>query len=212
MSSNRKRQSHSVFSFFEHKKKWVACPSVPDYGTKQMKCTRMIGASFCCCLLLIFLMGWIITGCLNPFAPKLTDKLEVGDLVVTQQKTPDEVLQNFKIAYMFQDSLLYSDTIDTSFIFIYLEGTSGQWVSWGREEDLLTTGQLFRHFQVIDLVWNETIDETLNESVSEISKGFNLTLTGEQSGYTISGHADFTFRKGNDEKWRISRWKDWSDI
>lgn len=133
-------------------------------------------------------------------------------MVVTRQKTPEEVLQNFKIAYMFQDSLLYSDTIDTSFIFVYFEGETGQWISWGREEDLVTTGRMFKHFQVVELIWNETIDETIDEDLSEISRGFNLTLTGEQANFTISGHADFTFRKCNDEKWRISRWKDWSDI
>jgi len=163
-------------------------------------------------LFLCILTGWISLGCLNPFAPRLTNQLEVGDLVVTRQKTPEEVLQNFKIAYMFQDSLLYSDTIDTSFIFVYFEGETGQWISWGREEDLVTTGRMFKHFQVVELIWNETIDETIDEDLSEISRGFNLTLTGEQANFTISGHADFTFRKCNDEKWRISRWKDWSDI
>lgn len=169
----------------------------------------------CFRVLLMLLSGIVLTGCYNPFAPELTDRLEVGDLVITQQKTPDEVLQNFKIAYMFQDSLLYSDTIDTSFLFVYFDpsqGSSGQLVSWGREEDLLTTGRLFRHFQVIDLVWNETIYETQKETVSEISKGFDLTLTGDQTSYMISGRAVFTFRKSGDAKWRISRWKDESDI
>ncbi|NQT25639.1 hypothetical protein HQ585_09810 [candidate division KSB1 bacterium] len=195
------------------KRKRFFCSGVLKGHIKERsKIFRNIGVILHILFLLGILSGWISLGCLNPFAPKLTDQLEVGDLVVTQQKTPLEVLQNFKISYMFQDSLLYSNTIDTSFIFVYREGTTSEWVSWGREEDLVTTGRMFRHFNVIDLVWNETIDETLEESVSEISRGFNLTLTGEQSGYTISGRADFTFRKGNDEKWRISRWKDWSDI
>lgn len=165
--------------------------------------------------IMIILLSGSFSGCLNPFAPELSDQLETGDLVVTRQKTPEEVLQNFKIAYTFQDSLLYSDTIDTSFIFVYFDpaaATSGQLVSWGREEDLLTTGRLFRHFQVIDLVWNETIYETREENVSEISRGFDLSLTGEADGYMISGRAVFSFRKCKDEKWRISRWKDESDI
>lgn len=176
---------------------------------------RSRGTSLFSQILLTILAGWVISGCLNPFAPELTDQLEVGDLVITLQKTPEEVLQNFKIAYMFQDSLLYSDTIDTSFLFLFFDpsqGSSGQLVSWGRDEDLLITGRLFRHFQVIDLVWNETIYETSGETVSEISKGFDLTLTGDQTSYMISGRAVFTFRKNSDEKWRISRWKDESDI
>lgn len=153
--------------------------------------------------------------CVNPFAPRLTDSLEASDLIITAQRTPEEVLQNFKIAYTFRDSLLYSDILDTAFLFVYYnpeEGTSGRFVSWGREEDLLTTGRMFRHFQVIDLVWHETIYENVEQDFGEMSKGFDLTLMGEQDAYTITGRAVFSFRQCGDEKWRITRWKDESDI
>jgi hypothetical protein len=157
----------------------------------------------------------LLSGCLNPFAPKLTNSLEGGDMIITSQATPQEALQNFKIAYTFRDSLLYSDVLDTGFLFVYFdpnEGTSGRLVSWGREEDLLTTGRLFRHFEVIDLVWNETIYENEGETLSEISRGFSLTLVGENSTYTLAGRAVFTFEKSKDLKWRITRWKDESDL
>lgn len=166
-------------------------------------------------VLLLFWGVIIGLGCNNPFAPKLTKALTSNDLVVTKQTTPEEVLQNFKIAYTFRDSLLYSNVLDTTFIFSYFdpdEATSGQMVSWGREEDLLTTGRMFRHFQVADLVWNETISESEGETISEMSRGFDLTLVDEKNSYRISGRATFVFKKGNDEKWRIQRWKDFSDI
>lgn len=154
-------------------------------------------------------------GCINPFAPKLTRSLETADFIVTEQGSPEEVLQNFKVAYTFRDSLLYSDLLDTAFLFVYFdpnEGTSGRFVSWGREVDLLTTGRLFRHFQVVDLIWNATLYEWGGEETGELSKDFNLTLVGENSDFKLSGRAVFSFRKCKDEKWRITRWKDESDI
>lgn len=154
-------------------------------------------------------------GCVNPFAPKLTHSLESGSLIVTPQRSLEEVLQNFKVAYTFRDSLLYSDLLDTAFVFVYFdfnEGTSGRFVSWSREVDLLTTGRLFRHFQVIDLVWNETLYRWEGEESGEMSKGFSLTLVGTDSDYRLLGRAVFSFRKCSDEKWRITRWKDESDI
>jgi hypothetical protein len=155
------------------------------------------------------------TGCINPFAPKLINSLETDDLIITSQRSPQEVLQNFKVAYTFRDSLLYSNLLDTAFLFIYYdfyEGTSGQYVSWGRDIDLKTTGRLFRHYQVIDLVWNETLYESQTEESGDLGKSFNLTLIGQNSDYKLSGKAIFSFRKCQDEKWRITRWKDESDV
>jgi len=154
-------------------------------------------------------------GCINPFAPKLIRSLESSDLIITPQRTPQEVLQNFKVAYTFRDSLLYSDLLDTAFLFIYYdfyEGTSGQYVSWGRDVDLMTTGRLFRHFDVIELVWNETLYESETEENGELGKSFNLTLIGQEGDFKLSGRAIFSFRKCPDEKWRITRWKDESDM
>ncbi|MCD6116339.1 hypothetical protein J7K93_04945 [bacterium] len=154
--------------------------------------------------------------CFNPFAPRLKIfSSDTGGLVVTGQKSPEEVLQNFAVSYTFKDSLLYSDIIDTAFVFVYFDpnsGTSGRYVSWGREIDLKTTGHLFRYFQVIDLVWSSTLYELVGDSTGTLGKGFSLTLMGKNENYKISGRAVFTFRKCNDEKWRIVQWKDESDL
>lgn len=165
--------------------------------------------------LIFVLLSGLITACVNPFAPKLTRSMETGDYIVTQQKSAEEVLQNFKVAYTFRDSLLYSNLLDTAFLFVYFnpdEGTSGRFVSWERDVDLVTTGRLFRHFEVIDLVWNTTLYGWQGEETGEIGKGFNLTLVGTGGDYKLSGVALFSFRKCGDEKWRITRWKDESDI
>ena len=169
---------------------------------------RMI-ATLCAGLLIL------CQGCLNPFAPKLTDTLDTSDFIITDQKSPEDVLQNFKVAYTFRDSLLYSDLLDTGFVFVFFdpnEGTSGRFVSWGRETDLITTGSLFRHFHVIDLVWNTTIFGWQSGDKGEMSKSFSLTLVSNESDYTLTGKAVFSFQKCRDDRWRITRWKDESDV
>ncbi len=161
------------------------------------------------------LLGLVLWGCLNPFAPR-QKILGQAQLLVTQQKTPEEVLQNFRYAYVFKDSLLYSGLLDSNFIFVYFDpslGTSGQFVSWGRDLDLKTTGRLFRRFDIIDLVWNSTIYESVQEETAELSKSFDLTLMTSQENIRITGNAVFSFRKSPyDHKWRIIRWKDESNL
>lgn len=157
----------------------------------------------------------IFSNCFNPFAPKLQNSLKL-DQLITDQKTPEEVLTNFKYAYTFKDSTLYSDLLDSSFVFLYFDpnyGSSGRFVSWGRDVDLLTTGRLFRNFSVIDLIWHSTIYSFEEESVAELSKSFHLSLVSKEETINITGNAIFTFKKNpKDDKWRIIRWKDESEL
>jgi hypothetical protein len=164
-------------------------------------------------VLVVGIAGVVCLRCLNPFSPRLDKSIGASD-IVTNQANPGEVLQNFKIAYTFRDSLLYSDLLDTGFVFVYFDpdaGTSGNYVSWGRDVDLTATGRLFRHFTVIDLVWNTTLYEFNEEDRGELSRTFNLTLAGTDSDYHLSGRAVFSFRKCADSRWRITRWKDETD-
>ena len=165
-------------------------------------------------IIFVFLNSFLFT-CLNPFAPKL-ENADNKNLIITEQKTPDEVLQNFKYAYVFKDSVLYSDLLDSSFVFIYFDPnleSSGRFVSWGRDVDLKTTGSVFRNFDVIDLIWNTTIYSFEKEDRAENSKSFNLSLIKNNETINISGNAIFVFKKCDyDNKWRIIQWKDESDL
>ena len=110
-------------------------------------------------LLYILVLLGLTSHCFNPFAPKL-DNTGNQSIVITEQRSPDEVLQNFLYAYTFKDSLVYADLLDSSFVFVYFDpniGSSGRFVSWGRDVDLKTTGQLFRNAETINLTWNSTI-------------------------------------------------------
>jgi hypothetical protein len=158
--------------------------------------------------------------CLNPFAPKLEESPGL-EFLITDQANPEEVLQNFKLAYLFRDSVLYSDVIDSSFTFYYWDtniDASGIQGHWGRDTDLKTTGRLFRIFDMINLNWESSVyTDTLDwnpaqEPVKiEIIERFALKLGQSTEGldYDIWGKALFTFKKNPfDNKWRISHWKD----
>jgi len=155
------------------------------------------------------------SGCLNPFAPALDKNIDLS-AVITEQKTPEEVLQNFQYAYTFKDSLLYSDVLDESFVFEYFDPDlepSGGFVTWGRDVDLATTGGLFRQFDVIDLVWLNTLFSDREGDLEKRFIRFNLSLFGADFNFILTGTAIFTFKKDEtDEKWRIVRWKDESDF
>jgi hypothetical protein len=152
--------------------------------------------------------------CFNPFAPKLQGSLPF-DQLITEQKTPEDVLLNFKYAYTFKDSSLYSNLLDSSFVFVYFDPnyeTSGRLVSWGRDVDLLTTGRLFRKVSYIDLIWQSTILISNEPNDVQLLKTFHLSLINQDEMINISGNAIFSFKKNlKDSKWRITRWKDESD-
>lgn len=157
----------------------------------------------------------------NPFAPTLTDERQSANLILTEQKTPEEVLINFTYAYNFKDSLVYSDLLDSSFLFISKNFATDPVtnLSWGRDVDIKTTAGLFRHFQTINLVWDGTLyphflDEGKTEK--EITKTFTLTLDGGAEVPTVTGRALFIFRKkminppDTSGIWKITRWEDLS--
>jgi len=153
----------------------------------------------------------ILSSCWNPFAPTEGELAGVATLTLTEQRTPDEVLQNFRYAYIYRDSVIYSKLFDTSFIFLYDDpdfgGGAGGDNYWGLDTELRTTGALFRRFDHFSLVWNATI-ATDSSQTGEISltKTFDLTAGGDIS---FSGNAVFDFRENpGDNTWRITRWRD----
>jgi hypothetical protein len=154
----------------------------------------------------------IISGCINPFAPPLTDKEVNINLIITEQKTPDEVLTNFSYAYSFKDSLIYSDLLDSSFLFISKNYATNPVtdLTWGRDTDIKTTVGLFRHFQSLNLVWGiDNIYEYEIDSITvELKKIFQLTLISSDNIPTINGEAYFRFIKNKSGIWKIKLWED----
>ncbi len=174
-------------------------------------------------VLLIFLVLVLFFSCENPFAPGLKQDFEGATLIVTDQRTPEDVLINFKYAYNFKDSLVYADLLDSSFLFISKNFATEPItdLTWGRDVDIKTTVGLFRHFQTLNLTWEGTVyARYLNEerTLKEIKKVFSLVIDGGREIPTIRGEALFVFKKkvlsAKDTSgiWRIIRWEDLSSF
>ncbi len=165
--------------------------------------------------ILFCLLGFIEVSCFNPFAPELNNEIDLSN-VITEQQSPEEVLQNFQFAYTFKDSLLYSDVLDESFVFEFFDTNlepSGGLRTWSRDVDLKTTGSLFRTFDVINLIWLNTLFEENDGELERRFLRFNLNLFSSNENFIVTGTAIFTFRKSSlDNKWRLVRWKDESDF
>ena len=157
-----------------------------------------------------------ILGCYNPFAPELTEREDNTSPIITNQETPKDVLTNFRYAYVFKDSLIYSDLLDSTFIFISKNyGTTPPTdINWGRDIDIKTTVGLFRHFNTLELNWGGILIYNFYEdsTLSEIKITFQLTLDGGREIPTVKGEALFNFRKKPQGIWTITRWEDLSSF
>ena len=152
----------------------------------------------------------IFIGCTNPFAPKLVNENLLTSSFLTDLKSPKDVLTNFRYAYNFQDSLIYSELLDSSFQFIYdnYDAPTPFRDHWERDEDLRTTARLFRHFRDINLTWGTMDIEEIDDVKSIINVSFTLTFDGGTVIPTLNGKAIFNFIKKNSGKWQIIRWED----
>ncbi len=154
---------------------------------------------------------FLITGCLNPFAPVLGDPSES---LWTDQQTVGELLDNFRNSYNLRDSLRYSDCLDDNFTFLFYDVENARDDQWGRDTDLKTTGGLFRNFDEIHLTWYAVagnIQEfAFEDSSLEFNVSFNLSIYGSAGGsyYDLYGLAQFTVFKEENDRFRIITWKD----
>jgi hypothetical protein len=176
--------------------------------------------------ILAMMLVFLVFGCKNVFAPALGDLDGGNSIYRLDQASPAEVLHNFKYAYIYRDSLMYANLIDSDFVFVYYQPGSGSetghYDSWVRSVELRSTGRFLSAFDYIDLIWQTTLDssyfEVLDDEVlserdsifssanfADISKSYQLTL-GDYT--TLIGDASFRFKKGKDGKWRILRWED----
>lgn len=169
--------------------------------------------------LAVVLLVLLTSGCINPFAPSLTDEGIDKNLILTEQHSPEEVLINFSYAYNFKDSLVYSDLLDSSFLFISKNFATDPVtdLTWGRDIDIKTTVGMFRHFETLNLIWEGTVySRFINQekTLKEIKKIFNLTINGGTDIPTLRGEALFLFKKKilNESDttgiWTIIRWED----
>ena len=165
-------------------------------------------------LLLLFLIVslFFLVFCRNPFAPALAGEDAPHSRLLTDQKTPEEVLSNFQYAYTFRDSLVYSEVLDSTFLYksVNYEPYPPEPILWGRDTELRTAGGMFRYFRTLDVVWNTISEPDSSEWPQGIIKHFvtfTLTLDGGQEFAPLNGEVEFKFIL-RDGKFYISYWED----
>jgi len=170
---------------------------------------------------------FLLQSCTNPFAPAKADDAASSSNLLTEQSNPDEVLTNFKFAYTFKDSLVYSELFDSSFVFLSMDYNESPPVpiQWGRDLELKTAGRMFRFFNVLDLdfnppiyqrvIRNDTIQfhpNLLVEKEIESKFTFTLTLDGGSTIPPLNGEVIFIFfcieKENGERKCTISLWED----
>jgi hypothetical protein len=167
--------------------------------------------------LLVFIGS--LLACKNPFAPSLADEDAPHSRLLTRQRNPEEVLSNFQYAYTYKDSLIYSEVLDSTFIFksVNFNEYPPIPILWGRDDELRKTARMFREFRTLDVVWNtlsqpDTIFFPNSSSdgigyIIEHNITFTLTLTGFIDIPPLNGEVLFRFiKRGN--KYYISFWED----
>ena len=161
--------------------------------------------------LIFFLILLLFGSCMNPFAPKL---VEGKQSIITDQKYINGVFDNFRYAYIFRDTTVYGKLLTNDFTFTYRNYERNVDVTWGRDEDMLTTSGLFSAAQSVDLTWNEIVVAIGDSSTMDISRGFSLTVIFDPT-YTeqVQGRASLRLvRKSPGDIWQISRWLDESNF
>lgn len=153
----------------------------------------------------------IISGCLNPFAPRLDTSPTEASLDPT---TVEGVFRLFQKSYSTRDTTLYGELLAANFTFIYRDYEQGIDVSWGRDEELRTTYGLFQTAQRLDLIWNNIVSTSTDSTRLHVIRGFNLTVTFNPIDIErVDGVANLTLdRARGTDPWKIIAWRDESNF
>ena len=149
--------------------------------------------------------------CINPFAPGL--ETEPSSQLCTDLTVLENVFCTFRQAYSFKDTTLYSSILADNFIFTFTDYDRGVDVTWGRADDMRTTYQLFQNVQSLELIWNNIISSSGDDTLQSVIRGFNLTVTFNPSEINrVDGYANLSFaRPHKSEAWKIIKWRDESN-
>ena len=161
--------------------------------------------------LLIF--GLILCGgCSNPFAPNIDNSPNNSNSGIADQSDVEGIFKNLSYAYTFKDTLIYGKLLHSDFTFSYRDYDLGYDVSWGRQEEMRITQNLFQNSEQLTLVWNKTISDSVSGSSAQIIRGFNLTVIFNPSDVLrIDGRVNLLLDSSNG-KWTIVKWNDESNF
>lgn len=164
----------------------------------------------------LVIIGSIVIAACNPFAPGFDDSPTGSESILGDATTVDGVFQNIRYAYTFKDTTIYGQMIAGGYSFVYRDYDRGVDVSWGRDEEMRITNELFRNVQRLDLVWNNIIASSTDSSNTSaaVSRNFNLTVTFNPTDIIrVDGYATLTLSRGAPgDPWMILRWRDESNF
>jgi hypothetical protein len=146
--------------------------------------------------------------CDNLFSPSLDETPSVS--IITDQMTVDGVFQNFKYAYTFKDTSVYSGLLTDNFLFIYRDYETGFDVTWDKPVEMKTTNGLFQNAQKLEIIWNNIVVQAGDSININVKRSFNLTVTFNPGNIVrLYGFADMNlFRAVPGDQWRIRKWRD----
>jgi hypothetical protein len=159
-------------------------------------------------IVIILIAFGVLTSCENIFSPSLDDSGSTN--IISDQMTIDGVFNNFKYAYTFKDTSVYSGLLTDDFLFTYRDYESGFDVSWDKPTEMRTTSRLFDNSQKTDIIWNN-VTVYLGDSLNfNVKRSFNLTVTFNPSNVVrLFGFADMNFSRPDvNSPWRIKKWRD----
>ncbi|MGE5480987.1 MAG: hypothetical protein ACM3U1_11255 [Chloroflexota bacterium] len=160
---------------------------------------------FCLILSLPYLYS-----CDNPFAPKLADgDASVG--LLGDQKKPEDVFLNMRYAYQFKDTVVYGRLLADDFVYSFRNFDKGIDVTWGRDEEMLSTSRMFNGAQSLDLVWGEVFTSTGDSLSLEAARNFVLTITFNAADVvSVYGRVTMKLKKNVEAGgiWQIVSWRD----
>jgi len=141
----------------------------------------------------------------NPFAPELGD---TGGSQIPNAGTIGGMLELFEYAYNNHDSLIYSQILDSAFVFQYYDAANSMYDQWYRNTDLKATAGLFNNFQQINLNWYNLPAEDWNfdmeDSLKQVLVNFSLILDNT----ILNGFARFDCYKKPGSQFKLMAWKD----
>jgi hypothetical protein len=151
-------------------------------------------------------------GC-NPFAPDVDLSGGDGSSILADQKTVEGVFQNMRYAYTFKDTTIYGRLLDGDFTFTYRDYDKLIDVSWGRDDEMRITNQLFQNASNLNLTWNNIVGQSGDSLLTDVTRSFTLSITFNPSDMMrVDGKVSLKLaRKSSLEAWRIVLWKDESN-
>lgn len=159
--------------------------------------------------------GWLVAGC-NPFAPGLSDIVIDRNALLGDRRSVDGLFKYFRNTYELRDSLLYGRMLARDFRFVYFDFANNNQTFWGRDQEMMTTYNMFRRTRQVTLIWNNYVyaDTTLSDTLASVERYFNLTIVQDDATiYRGTGSARLILsRPERSSPWFIKEWFDKSDF